>query len=231
MTDWKAYLRMLRKKLWLVALIVLVFTAGTAYYSINVAKPLYKATTKLFIVIYRPDETNRLYYDDLLASQVLVANVQELIKSRSITSEVINSLQLEELNHETLIELIDVDLIPNTSIINVTVKYDDPDEVANIANQLSTVFIRRLTDLTHTNYASMVDRATVSETPVYPHTQLFIVFGFIIGIILSLGMILILVYFDDSIGDLDDIQEKTGLPVVGIIPDINKIGSRKWIDI
>lgn len=226
MTDWKAYFKMLKRKLWLVALITVIFTAGTAYYSLYKIQPLYQATTKLFVLTYQPNENNRLYYDDLMASQALVVNYQELIKSRAITAEVINKLHLSNITSTSLRDDIDVELIPNTSMLSVTVRHEDPDLVANIANELSAVFIKKLNTLTKTPYISMVDKAAVSEIPVYPQPKLFIAFGFLMGLMLSLGLILLLVFLDDSIGELEDVQRITGLQVVGIIPAIDKVRSK-----
>lgn len=223
MTDWKAYFKMLKKKLWLVMLITLIFTAGTAYYAMYRIEPLYEANTKLFVLTYQPRENNRLYYDDLMASQALVTNYQELIKSRAITSEVIKKLKITDLSNKELVGNIDAELIPNTSMLSVTVRHENPDLVAAIANELCTVFIEKLNTLTKTDNISMVDKPTVSSQPVFPQTKLFIAFGFLIGFMLSLGLILILVFFNDTIGSLEQIENKTGLRVIAVIPDINKV--------
>lgn len=223
MTDWKAYLKMLKKKMWLVILITLIFTAGTAYYSLYKIEPLYEANTKLFVLTYQPDANNRLYYDDLMASQALVTNYQELIKSRAIISEVIKKLNLTDTSDKKLVTNIDAELIPNTSMLSVTVRHEDPYLVADIANELSAIFIGKLNAITKTPNISMVDKATVSEKPVFPRTTLFIALGFFIGFILSLGLILLVVFFDDTIGSLEEIETRTGLRVIGVVPDIDKV--------
>lgn len=222
MTDWNVYFRMIINKIWVVIIITSLFVSLASYISIVKIKPQYQASTRLFVLINRNADTNKITYDDLMASQVLVKNYKQLIKDRSITSGVIEKLHLSEVKDEELADRIDVELIPDSSMLDISVRYEDSELAANIANEISNLFILKMSDLFKTNNISLVERAVVSEQPVFPRTNLIIASSFLAGIVFSLVLILLLVYIDDTIGRLEDVERKTGLPVVGIIPDMKK---------
>lgn len=223
MTDWYKFIKIFLKKIWIVIIIITIFVSLSAYISFVKIKPEYQASTRLFVLITSHDDANdvnQISYEDLMASQVLVKNYKELIKNRSVTSEVIQKLQLYGVSDDELAEKIDVELIPDSSMLSISVQYDDPGLVADIANELSIVLIQKTSELFKMNNVSMVDNAVVTEEPVFPRPFLVISFGFMAGIILSMGLILVLVYYDDTIDSLEEVEKKTGLRLVGIVPDI-----------
>lgn len=220
MTNWNAYFRMIKKKFWIVILITVLFVSLASYVSLFMIKPQYKATTKLFVLINSRNDATQISYDDLMASLVLVKNYKELMRSRSITSEVIKNLQLSEVTDEELANSIDVELIPDSSMLSIVVQYENRKLVYDIANELSYVFIQKTSELLKMNNISLVDKAIVTEKPVYTRQLLVISLSFLFGIVLSLGTILALVYFDDTVGIPEEIEKKTGLRVVGIVPDM-----------
>lgn len=221
MTDWHKFLRIFLKKIWIVIMIITIFVS-LASISLFKIKPEYQASTRLFVLINSREniDVNQISYEDLMASQVLVKNYKELIKNRSVTSEVIQKLQLNGVTDDELAEKIDVELIPDSSMLGISVQYENQELVADIANELSMALIQRTSELFNMKNVSMVDKAVVTEKPVYPRPLLVISFGFLAGIVLSLGLVLVLVYYDDTVDKLEEVEKKTGLRMIGIVPDI-----------
>lgn len=221
MTDWHKFLRIFLKKIWIVIMIITIFVS-LASISLFTIKPEYQASTRLFVLINSREniDVNQISYEDLMASQVLVKNYKELIKNRSVTSEVIQKLQLNGVTDDELAEKIDVELIPDSSMLGISVQYENQELVADIANELSMALIQRTSELFNMKNVSMVDKAVVTEKPVYPRPLLVISFGFLAGIVLSLGLVLVLVYYDDTVDKLEEVEKKTGLRMIGIVPDI-----------
>lgn len=220
MTDWHKFFKMFFKKIWIVIIITVVSVSFAAYISLFMIKPQYQASTRLMVLINSSNIVNQISYDDLMASQVLVKNFKELIKSRAITSEVIQKLQLTDLTDADLADRIDVELIPDSSMLSISVRYEDPEIVADIANELGNVFIQRTSELLKMNNISLVDRAVVTEKPVYPRPFLIIALSFLTGIFLSIGLILVFVYYDDTVSNLEAVEKMTGLRLIGIVPDM-----------
>lgn len=221
MTDWHKFLRIFLKKIWIVIMIITIFVS-LASISLFKIKPEYQANTRLFVLINSREniDVNQISYEDLMASQVLVKNYKELIKNRSVTSEVIQKLQLNGVTDDELAEKIDVELIPDSSMLGISVQYENQELVADIANELSMALIQRTSELFNMKNVSMVDKAVVTEKPVYPRPFLVVSFGFLAGIVLSMGLVLVLVYYDDTVDKLEEVEKKTGLRMIGIVPDI-----------
>lgn len=219
MTDWNKYFRMIVKKSWLIILITVVFVLIASYVSFFMIKPRYEASTRLIVLINSKDY-NGVTYEDLLAGQLLVKNYKELIKSRAVTSEVIRKVQLTDMTDDDLAKSINVELEPDSSMIRILVQHENPAVVANIVNEVSTVFIQKASELLKINNIILVDKAIIPEKPVYSRAILIIGFSFLAGIFLSLGLVLTIAFFDDTLGNYEEVELKTGLPVIGIIPDM-----------
>lgn len=220
MTDWTKYFRLLVKNIRIVLVIMVVFVSLATYVSLYGIEPQYQASTRLIVLIDSQVNTNGSVYEDLLASQLLVKNYEELIKSRAVSSEVIKKVKLSGMTDDDFAAIINVELVPESSMIRILAKNASKEVAVNIANEASTVFIQKAGQFLKTGNISLIDTAIASEIPVYPRPLLTIGFSFLAGILLSLSLILVLLFFDDTLGDSEEIEKKTGLAVVGIIPDM-----------
>lgn len=220
MTNWTKYFRMLVKNKWIVVLIPAVFVVLTAFVSFFMIEPQYQASTQLVVLINTNENNNGHSYEDLLAGQLLVKNYQELIKSRAVSSEVIRKLQLSGMTEDDFADSMAVKLVPDSSMIRILVNNKSRDSAVAIANEASFVFIQKASQLFKTDDIILIDEAIASEKPIYPRPLLIIAFSFLAGILLSLSLILALTYFDDTLGDSEEIEKRTGLTVIGIIPDM-----------
>jgi len=203
MVNWKRYFKTFLKKIWIVIVITGVCVSIASYLSFYKIKPKYQATTKLIVLVQSQDNSTRINYDDLLASLALVNDYKEMITSQSVTSEVIKQLNLNQMTDAELAKIIDVVLVPNSSVIDISVQAGDPDLAVNITKEVTNVFIRKVSELLHQNNISIVSEAVLPKQPVSPRPMLIIEFSFLTGIILSMSLILALVYFDEKRGDLE----------------------------
>jgi len=60
--------------------------------------------------------------------------------------------------------------------------------------------------------------AVPPESPVRPRTTLNTALGGVLGALLGLGVVLVLVYLDDTVKDAEDVRRLTGRPALGWIP-------------
>ncbi len=73
----------------------------------------------------------------------------------------------------------------------------------------------------------VVDRATVSGSPVRPRKKLNLFLGIILGLGLGLGSAFLLEYMDTSIKSLAEVEKLVSLPVLGAIPRMRTRANRK----
>ncbi len=68
----------------------------------------------------------------------------------------------------------------------------------------------------------IIDPAEIPNKPVGPRRKLNILFGAILGLSLGIGIVLLMEYLDTSLKNIHDIEQFLNLPVLGLIPAIDK---------
>jgi uncharacterized protein involved in exopolysaccharide biosynthesis len=71
---------------------------------------------------------------------------------------------------------------------------------------------------------SLIEPAQVPLKPVSPKKMLNLVLGLFLGALGGLGLAFFLEYMDDSLGEIDDIEEQLKLPVLGVLPELQSQG-------
>lgn len=74
---------------------------------------------------------------------------------------------------------------------------------------------------------TVIDKAIHSDKPVNNRVLLMTVAGVLLGAILAFALVYILECTDTRIKDEQTLSEKTGLAVIGVIPDMSSEGSQK----
>jgi succinoglycan biosynthesis transport protein ExoP len=68
------------------------------------------------------------------------------------------------------------------------------------------------------NNVYVLDKAVVPRAPIRPRKLMTLAFGFIVGLLLSVGTVLFLDYLDNTFRSPEDIEQFLGLQILGIIP-------------
>ena len=69
---------------------------------------------------------------------------------------------------------------------------------------------------------SLIEPAQMPLKPVSPKVLLNLVLGLFLGALGGLGLAFFLEYLDDSLGEIDDVEEQLKLPVLGVLPELGK---------
>lgn len=65
--------------------------------------------------------------------------------------------------------------------------------------------------------------ARVPGAPVHPRMQLNVAIAAVVSLLLGLGLAFGLEYLDRTIGSVEDVEQRIGVPLLGVIPDIDDI--------
>lgn len=214
----KQYFQILKKRWWIIILLPLIASLAAAYTSFYILKPEYKSDTTLYIINKYHDPQTGPVYNELMVGQYLVKDYRELIKSRTVTSTVIEDLKLYGMTPETLAKKISVNSKNDTRIIEISVQDENPERAREIADKVSEVFKGKVIDLMRVDNVSIVDPAQLPVEPIGPRPLRNIVISFFAGIMAAAGLIFLLEYLDDSIKNSEDVEKYLDLPVIGIIP-------------
>jgi uncharacterized protein involved in exopolysaccharide biosynthesis len=71
---------------------------------------------------------------------------------------------------------------------------------------------------------SLIEPAQVPLKPISPKKMLNLVLGLFLGALGGLGLAFFLEFMDDSLGEIDDVEEQLKLPVLGVLPELQSQG-------
>jgi len=172
----------------------------------------------LYVMNKVSDSRLKLAYDDILASQQLIKDCRELIKSKSMSKAAIEQLQITYLTPEDLAKKIIVNLKNDTRILEIKVRDANAVRAKEIVEKVSSLFVKRVQDLMLLEKVDVVDEAEIPVKPVEPKHLFNILVSLFTALILVVGTVFSLEHMDDTIKDLEDVEKYLGLKVIATIP-------------
>lgn len=212
-------LRKLWSKKFFIIFIALVVGTIALLGSVFLIKPKYTSTTRIYVVSRTADSiTNQ----DLQAGSYLVKDYQEVITSNEVLSSVIDKEKLS-LTPNELSSMISVTIPTDTRVISISVEDDNAQEATTIANTVREVAAEKIKAVTKVDDVTTLEAAEVPKEPSSPNIKLNTLIGVIAGGVLAVISIIILEVLDDRVRRPEDIEDVLGLPLLGIVPDIDKL--------
>lgn len=186
---------------WVIVVISVITTSAAAYLSFYVIPAAYSTTTTLYVL--HTSETdgrnNDSVYQNLLASEMLVKDYKEMVKSDIIIQKVKESLETASsfVKNQTAKEIADsitVSVKPGTRLIDIRVEQKDPETATAIANKTAEIFKERSLELTRSDNVTIMSKATLPDSPDSPKPLQNIVMGLLAGLFGSIVTILFIEY-------------------------------------
>lgn len=292
------YIKIFRRWWWVIA-IAGTLSGSAAYIFSQTQAPLYQSEVKIFIGGFIQDPNP--VAAEIQTGTDLAPTYANLVTVRPILESVIARLDLDT-TPETLSQRIRTRIVPETSILIITITDENRVQSANIANELANELIRtgptsltpeeearqnsiadqinflflriesdgeilegieaqllnanlspeernlltqQRTDLlsqisgwqqsvadlsdtlnaiaTQTNRLSVVEPAIIPQSPVAPNIPRNVFLGILLGVISTTGLVILFEYLDTRIHSVDELREKTTLPVFA---SISRLGGR-----
>ena len=184
--------------------------------------PLYEATSSIYIVSASNNSVVNL--TDLQIGAQLTADYQELMLSRPLLEDVIENLELtnaegEPMTTRALEDMITITNATDTRILAITVTSPDPQQAADIANELVEQACIYLPQIMETDEPNLVEEAIVPTQKASPSTARNVVLGGMLGAILCCGVLLVRYLMNDTFMTPDDIQRYFGVQPLATIPE------------
>ena len=155
--ELKDYFKILLKWLWLILILPIISSTLSAYISFFVLEPVYEANTTLYVINKSNGSDFSIAYNDLLIGQQLVKDYKEIVKSRRVTSRVIEKLEITHITPSQLADKINVNSKHDTRLIEIKVQNNNPEMAANIANEVAEVFTEEVMEIMKVENINIVD--------------------------------------------------------------------------
>ena len=178
--------------------------------------PLYQAEAKLYMV--SASAGSMISISDLQLGSQLTSDYQQLMVSRPLLEDVIDSLDLN-MGYGALKGMISVSNPTDTRILRVTVTSSDPKLSCDIANELvdqAVVYLPRVMECDEPN---VVERAVVPGGASSPNYARNVFLGVVAGLVICCVVILIRFLSNDTFVTADDLARRFGIQPLASIPE------------
>ena len=221
-------------KIRIITLVVLIVVLIGAVYSLCFQDPMFESTTNMVLTgtaSASGSTTSKVEGGEAITQNVinlnskLVATYREIIKSKTVLKDVINTLDLEYTTKE-LYRNITVSTVADTEMISITVKSLNAEEAAKVANKLAEIFSENIKEIYNIENISIIDKAEIESVPTNINVVKQLIIYFLIGFVVACGIVFVLFYFDTTLKDVSQI-EKMGFVVLTSIPERIEEGGKK----
>lgn len=203
-----------------ILLIVLVFMMLGIIYTVGFTTPMYSSSTTLVLAssgntISNP--TNTITATDITVNSKLVSTYREIVRSKNTLRQVISNLGIN-VEEDYLRKNTTVSSVKDTELIEITVRTENPEYSAKIANEIAEVFTEDIKDIYNIENVQIWDRAEVENHPSNINHKKDILLFIFIGLVISAGYVLIANMLDTTVKSVEDIEKGFNVPVLAAIP-------------
>ena len=209
----------LNKRWKMILSITVITTLIAGILSFFIIAPKYEASTKLFIGKENSQTQDKNYNNsDIQMYQQLLKTYAGVITTNDLVENAINNANLNITSEEVLKNLT-VTPSANTQILEI--KYISKDKALSrdLVDSITNQFIKESTQLIPNGNVKVIESVKMPENPVSPNKKLNIAIGFLLGLMVSIGLAFLLEFVDNTFKTKEQVEQILGLPVVGAIPD------------
>ena len=209
------------KKRWiLIVSITLVATLISGILSFFVIKPTYETSTKVFI---GKEESNLEGYNtnDIQMYQKLLQTYAETIKTNEVVQAAINSTNAD-LSVKDVKDSLTVTPIADTQILQIKYKNNDPEVARSIIENITNEFVILSKELVPNGNVRVIEAVQLPEDPVAPNKKMNIAIAFLLGLMVSVGLVFLLEYLDNTFKTKENLERELNIPVLGLIPSCDE---------
>jgi len=211
------------------ALVPVVAMLTSAVISLFVLTPVYTSTTTIMVLRDQMTPFSEININTLTLNERLVRTYSELAKSRAVAEEVIKNNNLDFTAAE-LSSKVQVDL-GVAEVLRITASDSNPEMAALIANGVAQALSGKVQKIINVKNIQVLDSAIPTDTPVSPKTVLNIILAGILGLIITVAIIFVREYLDDTIRDSDEVESYLKLPLLGLIPAVTLTGGGRSVEV
>ncbi|MFU0784646.1 MAG: Capsular biosynthesis protein [Thermoanaerobacterium thermosaccharolyticum] len=218
--DLRDFFYILKKRLKMILCITIGFAAIAGILSFFVIKPTYEASST--IIVGKPKANEKTDNSDVMMYQNLVKTYTQIAESNSVANKTLKKLN-GSITLDEFKDMVSVESEQGTQILKIKVDSKDPSQAVKVVNAAAASFIEESKRVFPTGGdIQIMDRAQFPKDPVKPKKLLNIAIAFFLGILVSVGLAFLLEYSDNTIKTEDDVSRYLELPVIGIIPKMDK---------
>lgn len=218
----KKLFRAIFRKLWLVCISAVAGAVAVFLFTYFFVTPLYEASAMFYVnngSISLGDTSVSISSGDITASKSLVDTYIVILQTRQTLDTVKEETGLSY-SYSQLKDMIKAEAVNETEIFRVVVTSPSPEEAERIANTIADVLPVRISTIVEGTSSKVVDAAVVPSQPSSPSYANNTVLGFLLGLVLCVGIIVLRELFNVSVRGEEDISQVCHHPILASIPNM-----------
>lgn len=206
----KELFEVIKRRVWIVAVLTVLFTLIGFVYSTVSTTLLYQSSARIIINADEKDQSTLLV----------------IMKDSTIMEKVAKELNLQR-SPEALAGQITAQSINGSQVVSVSVTDAEPTMAANIANTTAKVFKEEVPNIIGFNDVKILSEAKSVPFPINNNRNKMVMIGFIFGLVAGIGLVFFLESLDESVKSKEDVDEFLGVPVLGKVSKMKKQNLKK----
>jgi capsular polysaccharide biosynthesis protein len=225
--ELRRYLSVLRRRIVLIVLCTVV--AAAAGWFRTPTEPTYAVQAVIYVGARQLTVSNggQLSSDPLVAAERITATFAEMLDSRPIAEEAIAMLGLDR-SPEQVVGQTSTSTTEGTQLLRIRVTDADPDVARDLANAMADAFVAKVQTFepglpaepgdVPALPAYVFERATTPQVPEPLGLQRNVAVAGLFGFLAAVAAAFLLEYLDLTFRSVSDLEQRMGLPVLGVIP-------------
>ncbi len=217
------------KKFWIIAVVSVLCAVLVLLCTAFLITPKYSSSAKFYVnnsAVSIGETSLSISSGDLSASKTLVDTYIVILNSRTCLNDVIDYAELDYTAGQ-LSSMISAAAVGNTAVFEVIVTGPNAEETEVIANAIAHVLPNKISNIVEGTSAKVVDYAVQPTAPVSPNRTMNTMIGFLVGAVLSVGIIILIEIFDNTIRTEDDVTENCDYPILAAVPDMSSTSKNR----
>ena len=218
--------RAVMNRAWLVAIVAVLCAVVTFAGTFFFITPQYESAAMFYVNnsnLSLGDTSLSISSGDLTTSRNLVDSYIVILNTRETLVDVIDYAGASR-TYKELREMIAAEAVNETELFRVTVTSPDPNEAERLANAIAYILPKRIGTIIDGTSARVADAAIVPTHPSSPSYTKNTVIGFLLGFVLSVGVIALREIFDITIRSEEDVAQSCKHPILAAVPDMTAPG-------
>lgn len=225
------YISEIKKSFRSIAIITLSFIFIAILYTSFFIKEDYEANAKVFVGKQKFQNTTESYNnEEVNLYQRLITTYSEVIKSKKLINKSINESKInslkeseERFEYESIIGDLTVNPIKDTQIIELKYTSKDAQQSYDLLYSITKNFVSYSKELYPTVNIKVIEQVNVDSESLVNKKIMIIGMAFILGLIISIGIVIMRMYFSNTFKNKDSLEKELGLAVIGTIPDLETV--------
>lgn len=208
----------LKKNVIAIVITMVLFAMVGFCYSKFLITPQYEASVNM-IVNTRSEGATNVTNDNVNTAIKMLGVYDIVIKSNTVLNEVIEKLNLD-MEYEELADKVTVYSVNSTQVMRIAVQNPDPEVAKQIVQQIVDIAPDIIVEAVQAGSCKVISDVEAGEYPISPSVKKYTAIFAMLGIVLSAGFIVLKELLSNYIEDDADVQKYLGLPVLGVIPEV-----------